>query len=419
MTLARWQTTIVDEAGNVQSGASIEVRREVAGAPLAVLYSDREGATPLGNPFTTGSDGFAAFHVAGGAYRVTAAKGGFTRVWRYVAIGTTAEFDAELVPDLVQQVDAGYALRFENEISAPPSPGAIRFNNANLSAATEAYVSVENLAGSAILDRLLELFDAARGVKDAIILSDPANGHQTSFQITGVDADGSPATYVTITLAAHNGATSFTDGERINLQRERAGADGEISGPGAVTAEGQIAIFSDSSGNNIEGAVVGSPPNPLTIDLLLTLGGFPSGTLMLFQQTNAPPGWTKQTTHNDKALRVVSSAASSGGTTAFTTVFASRTPAGTVGDTTLTIDQMPLHGHPFRTSSNASGNNQGGLIASSTGPTNRAAFTGTPANTIGQQIGGEGGGGSHTHTWTGNAMDFAVAYVDLIIASKD
>ena len=40
---------------------------------------------------------------------------------------------------------------------------------------------------------------------------------------------------------------------------------------------------------------------------------FPTGTLMLFQQTAAPTGWTKQTTHDDKALRVVSGTASSGG----------------------------------------------------------------------------------------------------------
>src|SRR5712671_6740374 len=33
---------------------------------------------------------------------------------------------------------------------------------------------------------------------------------------------------------------------------------------------------------------------------------FASGTRLLFQQTSAPTGWTKDTTHNDKALRVVS-----------------------------------------------------------------------------------------------------------------
>ena len=33
---------------------------------------------------------------------------------------------------------------------------------------------------------------------------------------------------------------------------------------------------------------------------------FPSGTVMVFYQASAPTGWTKSTSHNDKALRVVS-----------------------------------------------------------------------------------------------------------------
>ena len=51
----------------------------------------------------------------------------------------------------------------------------------------------------------------------------------------------------------------------------------------------------------------------------------PVGTAMLFVQTAAPTGWTKGVTHNDKALRLVTGTASSGGTTAFTSVFTSRT----------------------------------------------------------------------------------------------
>ena len=59
--------------------------------------------------------------------------------------------------------------------------------------------------------------------------------------------------------------------------------------------------------------------------------GFASGTVMLFVQTSAPTGWTKSTTHNDKALRVVSGAASNGGTVAFTTAFASKSVTGKIG----------------------------------------------------------------------------------------
>ena len=47
---------------------------------------------------------------------------------------------------------------------------------------------------------------------------------------------------------------------------------------------------------------------------------------MLFQQTAAPTGWTKQTTHNDKALRLQTGTVGTGGSVAFSTAFA--TPAG-------------------------------------------------------------------------------------------
>jgi hypothetical protein len=132
--------------------------------------------------------------------------------------------------------------------------------------------------------------------------------------------------------------------------------------------------------------------------------GIPSGTLMLFQQTTAPTGWTKQTTHNDKALRVVSGSASSGGVDTFSAVM-----NGSVGATTLTTAQIPSHTHAYsmRLSSGGGGDtsdtNAGGL-ARSVGVYNGAQNSTSAVNT--------GGGGSHTHTMN-------VAYVDLIIASKD
>ena len=153
---------------------------------------------------------------------------------------------------------------------------------------------------------------------------------------------------------------------------------------------------------------------------------FPSGTAMLFAQTSAPTGWTKQTTHNNKALRVVSGTAGSGGTSAFTTVFGSRTPSGSVsvsgsvGATTLTEAQIPSHTHTL--SLYGKGGSQwtvdrppawGGDDATIPGGLKTATMTYT------------GGGGSHTHTFsgsgslTGSAMDFDVQYVDVIIATKD
>lgn len=94
MALARWQRTIVDNAGNILPGAQVTVRREVSGAPLAVLYSDRDGTTPVGNPFTADpTTAFAAFHAAGGAHRIDVVSGAFSQTLRYVGIGTMSEKD--------------------------------------------------------------------------------------------------------------------------------------------------------------------------------------------------------------------------------------------------------------------------------------------------------------------------------------
>jgi hypothetical protein len=128
---------------------------------------------------------------------------------------------------------------------------------------------------------------------------------------------------------------------------------------------------------------------------------------MLFQQTTAPTGWTKETTHNDKALRVVTGAASSGGTTAFSSVMASRTPAGTVNNTTLTTDQIPSHTHTYTRYSYFQNDQANGQVQN------------IWRDTTSTSTGGTGGGLSHNHTFTGTALDFAVQYVDLIIASKN
>lgn len=182
----------------------------------------------------------------------------------------------------------------------------------------------------------------------------------------------------------------------------------------------------------------------------------PSGSKMLFQQTSAPTGWTKDVTHNNKALRVVTGTASSGGSVAFTTAFASQAvtgsnagtvDTGTVGGTTLTDAQMPSHTHTFSatTSTNgahnhapASGTNfiaNGGGGGMNTGTTSNILNTSSVTTTNGDHTHTVSGTtsvagadsshthsltmNSHTHTFTGNSINLAVQYVDLIIATKD
>lgn len=145
--------------------------------------------------------------------------------------------------------------------------------------------------------------------------------------------------------------------------------------------------------------------------------GFPTGTLMLFQQTTAPTGWTKQTTHNNKALRVVSGTASSGGTSSFTTVFTDQTPiinatGLSATATTLTTAQLASHSHDA-TVYNGGDGVQNPIFGAGI---NQGWSTGTSTNAAGS-------GNSHTHGITGSAtssaITLAVQYVDLIIASKN
>lgn len=88
-SMACYQFTVVDEAGNVRPAASVRV--DIEGGGLATLYSDRSAATPLGNPFTADTQGFAQFFLAGGVYKITAAYGSSSRVWRYVPISRASE----------------------------------------------------------------------------------------------------------------------------------------------------------------------------------------------------------------------------------------------------------------------------------------------------------------------------------------
>ncbi|WAW10006.1 phage tail fiber protein [Oxalobacter vibrioformis] len=132
---------------------------------------------------------------------------------------------------------------------------------------------------------------------------------------------------------------------------------------------------------------------------------FESGTQMLFIQATAPTGWTKVITHNDKALRIVSSVGGiSGGTVPFTTAFTLREISGSIGNTTLTVAQMPSHSHSYT----AAG-----------GSTCYPSQDGTSARPAGSNTGAAGGNGAHTHSLTGVSVDLGVQYVDAIIARKD
>lgn len=127
---------------------------------------------------------------------------------------------------------------------------------------------------------------------------------------------------------------------------------------------------------------------------------FDAGTRLGFQQTTAPTGWTKDTTAglNDSVMRIVTGAASSGGSTAFSTWAA----ASATSAYTLSTSEIPSHSHTRSESATTvsspnvvgvqNGSNLGGAIASNS----------------------TGGGGGHSHGLSQN-----IKYYDFIIASKN
>jgi hypothetical protein len=142
---------------------------------------------------------------------------------------------------------------------------------------------------------------------------------------------------------------------------------------------------------------------------------FPTGTRMLFQQTTPPTGWTKVTTYNDRALRIVSGTVGTGGSSPFSTVFG-RTATD---ERTLDASTIPAHAHgvsdPGHDHSEQGSNNQNQgitagdstLVSFNKGVT--APRTGASVTSI--SIQNTGGGGSHNHP-----IEMRVQYVDFIIA---
>lgn len=247
----------------------------------------------------------------------------------------------------------------------------------------------------------------------------------------GVRVIGATGTGVTIP----NGATQVVYCDGTNFYA----ASGAFVNGAILNVAGGGTGLSTLTANNVILGNGTSTPNfvaPGTTGNVLTSNGttwvsstpgaeFSSGTRMTFNQTNAPTGWTKDTGTDNAGFRLVSGSVSSGGSVDFTTAFASQTPTGSVstsissisgsaGATTLSTPQIPSHSHPSGFSG-VDGLFQTAPFTPSTGPGNTGAT---------------GGGGSHTHpfsfssgsassSFTGNAINLAVKYVDLIIAQKN
>jgi hypothetical protein len=226
---------------------------------------------------------------------------------------------------------------------------------------------------------------------------------------------------------------------------------------GTLTSAQLAAYLSDETGSGanvhaVSPALTGSPTAPTqsaatenttiaTTAFVWSTLGAPSGTKMVFRQTAAPTGWTKDTTYTDAALRVTSGTISQQATGGkeFSTIFSALR--------TITEANLPPHAHSFSATSGAGGDHQhfisrdievasgGRDLGASNYMSRQARYasgtedaysldgTGSEAN-----VGLTSDSGTHTHTvsgTTGNGsgttspMLFDVNFVDLIIATRN
>jgi len=258
---------------------------------------------------------------------------------------------------------------------------------------------------------------------NATALGTPASFVGTN--ITGT-ASGLTAGNVTTNANLTGGVTSVGNAATVVTNANLTGGVTSIGNAATVVTNANLTGDVTSSGNTTTLATVNSNVGSFTFSSitvnakgLVTAASsgsppaeFPSGTRLTFNQTAAPTGYTKSTTDDNKALRVVTGTVGTGGTTGFTTVFTNQTPTITTsglsaGATTLTTAQIPSHLHA------AEGN-----IGGSGGFNGCGGFNPGSINT-----GSTGGGGSHTHTVSGTATSTAITlnvqYVDVIIAQKN
>ncbi|MBK8772297.1 MAG: hypothetical protein IPM06_18010 [Rhizobiales bacterium] len=141
---------------------------------------------------------------------------------------------------------------------------------------------------------------------------------------------------------------------------------------------------------------------------MLSNGGLPgmfsAGARVLFQGT-PPTGWTLETgaAYNDAALRFTTGTPATGGSVAFSTLFASQTLTGTVGSSGLSIANLAVHDH---SDSSAAGS----VTVAAGSDVTIKPNTGT--------TGSAGSSTGHAHSLIMNAFNMAVKYASVNIGQK-
>jgi len=327
--------------------------------------------------------------------------------------------------------------------------------NLNTASAIVARDASGNFAAGTITANLTGTASSATSATSATTATNIAGGaagsipYQTASGTTsllatasGVLVGGTTPSYSTAPTLTGTNFSAIPNAALSNSSVTVNGTGISLGGSATITAANPFALtagtgISFSSGTTYNGSAA------ITINSSVT-SPIPAGSVMLFYQATAPTGWTQVTTVglDDSALRIVTgSGGSTGGTTAFSTVFTNQTPTGSVsttvnnttatmasytpagsisvtvgagtlavgagtfavGATTLTTAQIPSHKHNIGSyAGQARYNNSGGTTFSGenqAGALNYDVFVSD--SLAGQFIQNTGSSQSHTHSLTG------------------
>lgn len=154
----------------------------------------------------------------------------------------------------------------------------------------------------------------------------------------------------------------------------------------------------------------------------------PATSVSIFYQASAPTGWTKLTTQNDKALRIVSgTGGGTGGTDAFSSDLSPTHSHSNLTSAGTHSHPYPTHRHSIN-QTNAGvtlGGTPGGYVSDDgSGFIRRRDGTAVSATVLESRTAADGSGTAstdpdHTHTVNSTTLSSTFAYVDVIQCSKN
>lgn len=245
----------------------------------------------------------------------------------------------------------------------------------------------------------------------------------------------------------------------------QAGAGVAIAADGTISTTPGVPGVTSVTGSS--GVSVTASTGNVTVNAVTPTGQpFPAGTTILVLSASAPTGYTKLTTQDNYALRVVTgtSGGSTGGSIAFTSAFANVTPSGTfplsgisiggnvqdgtwspsgtfssgsagLSSTSFNESQNPAHNHTIDIASDGTGSKaptagEGLINLQTQQPSDLSGDSNPHTHSVSWSTNWNLDQKTHTHPYsatssggtgnfTGNSINLSVKYVDAILCSKN